>query len=131
MAPEEGDEERRWSYRRSIELEADITDISGETRAATLSDLSEDGCQIEVHAGPDLAVDDLYDIAIVGFDPLGAQVVWAAQGKSGLTFTTPLTSAEVEKLVMTSLYARLTRRAPSAAPSDGALDTLPPFPFED
>jgi hypothetical protein len=123
--------ERRWNYRRSIELDAEITDPAGQSRAARLGDLSEEGCMILALPGDELTIGDIYDIAITGFETLVAQVVWAGQGKAGLAFITPLTAAEIEKLVMASLYARLTKRGPGPVVSQAALDTLPPFPFKD
>lgn len=123
--------DRRWAARRAIELDADLMDSDGFSYAAKVTDLSEEGCMVRTLSGLDLVIDSLHEIKITGLEALSAYVVWTADGKAGLTFTTPLNASTIESLVMKSLYARLSRNAVRDKGPDDDLETLGPFPFED
>ena len=127
----EPEKDRRWSLRRGIEIDADISDSDGQSFAAKVTDISEDGCMIRTVCGQDLALDLLHEIKITGLEQLSAYVAWASGGKAGLTFTAPLQPAMVQSLVMKSLYARVSRRTVRGEPDNDSLGPLPPFPFKD
>lgn len=123
--------DRRWALRRGIELVADLTDTAGLSYAARVTDLSEEGCMIRTLSGQDLARDSLHEIKITGLEAMSAYVVWAADGKAGLTFSSPLQPATVQNLVMKSLYSKLSQRMVRDAQSDEGLAPRGPFPFDD
>lgn len=123
--------DRRWSQRRGIELDADLTDSSGFTVPVRVTEISEEGCRIRTVSAPELERDLLHSIKITGLDPIGAYVIWSSEDGAGFTFSTPLDPITVRSLVTKSLYARLSRRVTRNRPGPDALGTLPPFPFED
>lgn len=123
--------DRRWAMRRSIELDADLTDSAGVPSAVKVTDISEEGCMIRTLSGREPERHLLHEIKITGLDPLGAYVVWSGEGKAGLTFSTPLHPLTVRNLVTKSLYARLSRRLARTGPREDDLRPLPPFPFDD
>ena len=128
---DDSQKDRRWSLRRGIELDADLSDSDGQSFAGKVTDISEDGCLVRTVCGRNLALDRLHEIKITGLEQLSAYVAWASHGKAGLTFTAPLQPATVQSLVMKSLYARVSRRIVRGRPDADGLGPLPPFPFED
>jgi len=123
--------DHRWALRRGIELSADVTDSSGFTFAARITEISEEGCRIRTYSAPALNRHLLHEIKVTGLEPLGAYVVWASEEDVGLTFGTPLDPQTVRGLVTKSLYARLSRRMARAGRAHDELPPLPPFPFPD
>lgn len=128
---DETPKDRRWALRRGIELVADLTDSAGITCPAKVTDISEEGCMIRTLSGSDLAKDSLYEIKITGLELISAYVAWTANGKAGLTFTSPLHAATVQNLVMKSLYSKLSQRMVRDAKPDDYLGPRGPFPFDD
>lgn len=121
--------DRRWALRRSIELAADLSDSSGMTCAALVTDISEEGCMIRFAKGQDLVRDRLHSIKISGLEALSAYVIWCAEGKAGVAFSEPLHPATVQNLVMKSHYARISRHMALKEGELERLPALPPFPF--
>lgn len=128
---EAGEPDRRWALRRGIEITADVTDSSGFTFAARITEISEEGCRLHAHAASALNRDLLHEIKVTGLDPVGAYVIWASGDEVGLTFSTPLDPVTVRNLVTKSLYARLSRRLSRGGQGLDELPPLPPFPFAD
>jgi hypothetical protein len=134
LPPDEGEDaqpDRRWAQRRGIALDADITDRSGFTLPARITDISEEGCRIRTFSAPALERDLLHTIKITGLEPVGAYVIWTREDGAGFTFSTPLDPATVRSLVTKSLYARMSRRLARGGAETDDLGTLPPFPFEE
>lgn len=123
--------DRRWSQRRGIDLDADLTDSTGFTLVARITEISEEGCRLRTSSAPALDRDLLQEIKITGLDPIGAYVIWISEDGAGFTFSTPLDPMTVRSLVTKSLYARLSRRIVPTQRDPDELGTLPPFPFED
>lgn len=124
-------QDRRWSMRRSIDLDVELTDLDGLSYAAKLTDISEEGCLIRTLSGNDLVHDRLHTIKITGHEAVTGCVAWSEKGKAGLTFSEPLDPATVQSLVMKSLYSRMSRRTARDASAIDRLPPLPPFPFDD
>ncbi|MCM0000664.1 MAG: hypothetical protein NBV68_14885, partial [Erythrobacter sp.] len=78
--------DRRWAQRRCIELAADLTDSSGFTIAAKVTEISEEGCRIRTYSAPALDRDLHHEIKITGLDPIGAYVIWTSEDCAGFTF---------------------------------------------
>ncbi len=127
----EMEKDRRWSFRRGVELDADLTDSAGQSYVAKITNISEEGCMVRILSGEDLVLERMHGIKITGLEMLSAYVIWASDGKAGLCFATPLQSATVQSLVTKSLYARLSRNAARPPVSEEDLGPREPFPFED
>ena len=125
------DPDRRWSERNSIDLDVELTDSAGLSYSAKLTDISEEGCMIRTLSGIDLVRDRLHTIKMIGQEAVAAYVIWSANGKAGLTFSSPSDPATVQSLVMKSLYARMSRHTVRNASANDSLPSLPPFPFDD
>jgi len=123
--------DRRSAQRRGIELDADVTDPSGFTIVARITEISEEGCRIRTYSAAALDRDVPHEIKITGLDPIGAYVIWTSEDGAGFTFSTPLDPITVRSMVTKSLYARLSRRQARTRRGPDELATLPPFPFED
>ena len=123
--------DRRRAQRRGIELDADVTDPSGFTVVAKITEISEEGCRIRTFSAPALDRDLLHTIKITGLDPIDAYVIWTSEDGAGFAFSTPLDPITVRSLVTKSLYARLSRRPMRTRSGPDELGTLPPFPFKD
>ena len=123
--------ERRWALRRGVDLAADVSDASGASFAARITEISEGGCRIRIASAPALSRDLPHEIKVTGLEPLGAYVVWASKDDVGLAFSTPLDPLTVRSLVTKSLYARLSRRMAGSGRGPDDLPPLPPFPFAD
>lgn len=120
----------RWAIRRSIDLDADLTDSAGMRCTAKVTDISEEGCMIRLPSGRILERHLLHSIKVTGLEALSGYVIWCADGKGGLVFSEPLSPAMVQNLVMKSLYAKISRQV---AQQKGPADILPPrapFPFD-
>ena len=131
--PEHGGEmeqDRRWALRRSVELEADLTDSADLRYAAKVTEISEEGCAIRISSGQVLVRDRLHTIKITGLDALSGYVIWCSDGKAGMTFSEPLASATVSNLLMKSHYARISRRMAGKNSAQDYLPPLPRFPFD-
>ncbi len=123
--------DRRWAIRRSIDLDADLTDTAGMQCTAKVIDISEEGCMIRFHSGRNLERHLLHSIKVTGLEALSGYVIWCADGRAGLVFSEPLNPATVQNLVMKSLYAKISRQmAQQKGPAD-ILPPLAPFPFDD
>ena len=123
--------DRRWALRRGIDLTVDVTDSSGFTFTARMTEISEEGCRIHTYSAPALDRNLLHQVKVTGLDSLGAYVIWTSETDAGLTFSTPLDPVTVRGLVTKSLYARLSRRLARTGQAPDELGTLPPFPFKD
>ena len=128
---DETEQVRRWSMRRSIDLDVELTVSDGLSYAAKLTDISEEGCMIRTLSGSDLARERLHTIKMVGHEAVTGYVVWSEKGKAGLTFSAPSDPATVESLVLKSQYARMSRHSLRNASANDSLPPLPPFPFDD
>ena len=124
------EQDRRWSVRRSIDLDVELTDSAGLSYAAKLTDISEKGCMIRTLSGSDLVRDRLHTIKMIGQEAVAGYVIWSANGKADLTFSSPSDPATVQSLVMKSLYARTSRHTVRNASANDSLPSLPPFPFD-
>ncbi len=122
-------DDRRWSLRRGIKLDADVTDSVGNRFAATVTDISEEGFCIRTNLDRKLLRDSLHTIKVTGHEPLTGYVIWSSQGKTGFAFGEPLHQSTVQGLVVKSLYSRLSRRLGRQGPGD-RIENLPPFPFD-
>lgn len=122
--------DRRWAFRRSVELEADLIDSADLRYVAMVTEISEEGCAIRVSPDQVLVRDRLHSIKIVGLDALRGYVVWCSDGKAGMTFSEPLDPATVSDLVMKSHYARISRHMAKKNSGNDPLPPLPPFPFD-
>ncbi|MFO6447116.1 PilZ domain-containing protein [Erythrobacter sp. NE805] len=124
--------DRRWALRRKLELPADLKDADGHTHAATIVDISEEGCRIETASGREIDRHRLHTVKITGLEAIPAYVSWSRESSAGLTFAEPLHPAVVQNLVVKSLYARLSRFEENRkARGREGLSGLPPFPFGD
>lgn len=123
--------DRRWAMRRSIELDADLTDAAGVPCAVKVTNISEEGCMVRMLSGREPERHLLHEIKITGLEPLGAYVIWSKEGRAGLAFSTPLHPMTVRSLVTKSLYARLSRRVARTGQANDEFPALPPFPFDD
>ena len=131
--PENGGEmnrDRRWALRRSVELEADLTDTADLRYAAKVTEISEEGCTIRISSGQMLVRDRLHTIKITDLDALSGYVIWCSDGKAGMTFSEPLHPATVSDLLMKSHYARISRRMAGKNSAQDYLPPLPRFPFD-
>jgi hypothetical protein len=126
----EGEPDRRWALRRSVELDADLTDTAELTYAAKVTEISEEGCTIRISSGQMLVRDRLHTIKIMGLDALSGYVIWCSDGKAGMTFSEPLHPATVSDLLMKSHYVTISRRMAGKTSSKDYLPPLPPFPFD-
>ena len=124
------DRDRRWALRRSVEIDFDLSDGEGLSCAATVTDISEDGCMIRVAPEHDLVPDRLHTIKVTGVRVLSGHVIWCSGGKAGLAFSEPLYPAQVQDLVMKSHYTRISRNMAKKGDANDYLPSLPPFPFE-
>lgn len=122
--------DRRWAIRRSIDLDADLTDTAGLRCTAKVTDISEEGCMIRFHSGRNLESHLLHSIKVTGLEVLSGYVIWCADGTAGLVFNEPLSPATVQDLVMKSLYAKMSRRMTQQKGPADILPPLPPFPFD-
>ncbi len=68
--------DRRWAFRRTVELEADLKDTADLTYAAKVTEISEEGCTIRISSGQVLVGDRLYTIKITGLDARSGYVIW-------------------------------------------------------
>lgn len=100
---------RRWALRRAIQLEANVTDSAGLTYAAQVTDISQEGCGIQLTSGSNLMRTRLHTIQAKGLGPLTAYVIWSADSNAGLAFSEPCDPAIIESLTAESLYDVLRR----------------------
>lgn len=90
---------RRWALRRAIELDANVTDSAGLIYAAKVTDISEEGCGIQLASGSNLMRNRLHTIQAKGLGPVTAYVMWSADGNAGLAFSEPRDPGIIESLM--------------------------------
>lgn len=131
MSGEESDKgrDRRWAQRRSVEMDVVLTDPEGLSCAATVTDISEDGCMIRMASEHDFAPDSLHTIKVSGYRAISGYVIWCSGGKAGLAFSEPLNPAQVQELVMKSHYTRISRNLAKKDSAEDHIPSLPRFPF--
>lgn len=122
--------ERRWTFRRSIEVDAEVRNLDGHCYAVKVTEISEEGCSVSLVPGCNLEHDGLYAVNINGLPPLTAYVIWSSEGRAGLNLSKALSPSTVQSLTAKSLHERLVRVQASSVRSEDHLDDLPPFPFD-
>ena len=122
--------ERRWTFRRSIEVDAEVRDSDGHCYAVKVTEISEEGCSVSLVSGYNLKQDGLLAVNINSLPPLTAYVIWSSEGRAGLNLSKALSPSTVHSLMAKSLHDRLVRVQASSARSEDHLENLPPFPFD-
>lgn len=122
--------DRRWALRRAIDASAQISNGAGLCQAATITDLSEEGCMVRVLAATDLPRDCLYTISVSGLAAFSGYLVWAKDDKAGFALNAPLQSTTVQSAVVKSYYAKIARQMAEIERGDRKLADLPQFPFD-
>lgn len=105
--------DRRWATRRQIGLDAHLTDTKGASYSVVIVNVSEDGCGILIQTGVELARELPHTLMARGVDPLTVYVIWSKDGQAGLALANPLHPMIVQRLVMKSLYGKISRRLSS------------------
>lgn len=86
----------RQARRARIRIPGTIRTDDGSEHAATVLDLSQDGCRLQ--GGGDLAKGQGISLAIGTMAPVSAQVKWRYRENRGISFVRPLAKALVASL---------------------------------
>lgn len=105
ITPIPGDERSHW--RRFAELDVVLRGTTGNTYAATVQNLSEQGCKLALAYGDRMKRDRLVGFKLGDTHYAVGRVVWTRENVVGLSFLSPLSSTLVEQVTFASLSKRL------------------------
>ncbi len=120
LMPLPKDERTQW--RRFADLDVELRGATGNTYAATLGNLSENGCMLTLGYGDRLKRERLVGFKLGHEHHAIGRVVWTRENVLGLRFLAPVPTSVVEQVT----FASLSRRLAQARLPFNPIEDLPP-----